>query len=43
VDQVHSQIQEHMLKKCSEVWNVLIEQMNSLLASVSISVLVSFI
>jgi len=28
-------------KKCSEVWNALIEQMDSLLASVSISVLVS--
>jgi hypothetical protein len=30
-------------KKCSEVWNALIEQMDSLLASVSISVLVSLI
>jgi hypothetical protein len=28
-------------KRCSEVWNALIEQMDSLLASVSISVLVS--
>ncbi|KAK3161523.1 hypothetical protein QOZ80_1BG0078180 [Eleusine coracana subsp. coracana] len=27
------------IKKCSEVWNVLVEQMDSLLASVSISVL----
>lgn len=30
-------------KKCSEVWNALVEQMDSLLASVSISVLVRFI
>ena len=29
--------------KCSEVWNTLVDQMGSLLASVSISVLVSFI
>lgn len=29
-------------RKCSEVWNALVDQMGSLLASVSISVLVSF-
>jgi hypothetical protein len=28
------------IRKCSEVWNALVEQMDSLLASVSISVLV---
>jgi hypothetical protein len=31
------------MTKCSEVWNTLVDQMDSLLASVSISVLVSFI
>jgi hypothetical protein len=30
-------------RKCSEVWNALVEQMDSLLASVSISVLVRLI
>jgi hypothetical protein len=30
------------IKKCSEVWNSLVDQMGSLLASVSISVLVNF-
>lgn len=31
------------MPKCSEVWNTLVDQMGSLSASVSISVLVSFI
>jgi len=30
-------------RKCSEIWNALVEQMDSLLASVSISVLVRLI
>jgi hypothetical protein len=32
-----------IMTKCSEVWNTLVDQMDSLLASVSISVLVSLI